>query len=70
MKAETLTYDQKKVAFKYLMFLKDKQCGKIKAQGCADGWKQHVYKTLEETSSPAISVESLFLTCVIDAMEN
>jgi hypothetical protein len=32
--------------------------------------KQCIYKTKEETSAPAVSVESLFLSCVIDAKEH
>ena len=51
------------------MFLKQKRCGRIEARGCADNRKQRIYKSKEETSSPTISVESLFLTCIIDAME-
>ena len=31
--------------------------------------KQRVYKTKEETSAPTVAVESLFLSCVIDAEE-
>ena len=64
-----LTRKQCKSALKYLMFLKQKQCGRIKARRCADGRKQCIYKSKEETSSPTISVESLFLTCVIDTLE-
>eukprot|EP00980_Cylindrotheca_fusiformis_P019025 scaffold6394_cov98-Cylindrotheca_fusiformis.AAC.1 len=51
------------------MFLKEKRSGKIKGRGCADGRKQRIYKTKEETSSPTISVEALFLSCLIDAIE-
>ena len=67
--AKTLTKQQKQAALKYLMFLKEKHCGKIKGRGCANGWKQRLYKTKDEMSSPMISIESLFLTCLIDAME-
>jgi len=67
--ANSLTRSQKKAALRYLMFLKQKRCGRIKGRGCADGRKQRLYKSKEETSSPAVSVEALFLTCVIDAME-
>ena len=35
-----LTPQQRAEALSYLMFLKRKRCGKIKAQGCADGRKQ------------------------------
>jgi hypothetical protein len=45
------------------MFLKKKRCGRIKGRGCADGRKQKIYKTKEET------VESLLLSSIIDAKE-
>jgi len=64
-----LTRAEKNAALQYLMFLKEKRCGKIKGRGCADGRKQRVYKTKEETSSPTVTLESLFLTAVIDAKE-
>ena len=67
--ANDLTTGQKKAALKYLMFLKQKRCGKIKGHGCADGRKQRMYKSKDETSSPTISTEALFITCLIDAME-
>jgi hypothetical protein len=37
--------------------------------GCADGRKQRLYKTEEETSSPTVSTKALFLTSLIDAEE-
>jgi hypothetical protein len=52
------------------MFLKQKGCGRINGRGCANGRKQRIYKTKEETSAPTVSVESLFLSCVIDANEH
>jgi hypothetical protein len=67
--ASMLTKDEKKKSLEYLMFLKKKRCGKIKGRGCADGRKQRIYKTKEETSSPTVRTESLFLSCVIDAKE-
>jgi hypothetical protein len=33
----SVTYDMFKISLSYLMFLKRKRCGKIKARGCADG---------------------------------
>ena len=69
-KSGELTTAQKKAALKYLMFLKQKRCGKIKGRGCADGRKQRLYKTKEETTSPTITTEALFLTCLVDAIEN
>ena len=68
-KANSLTSSQQKAALQYLMFLKEKHCGKVKARGCADGHKQHFYKMKDETSSPTMNVEALFITCLIDAME-
>jgi hypothetical protein len=62
-----LTCEQKRQALHYLMYLKQKWCRRIKARGCADGWKQRVYKTKDETSSPTVSSEALYLTCTINA---
>ena len=69
VKSESLTRDQRRNALRYLMFLKQKRCGKVKARGCADGRKQRVYKTKDETSAPTVHTESLFLSSVIDAKE-
>ena len=69
-KSGELTTAQKKAALKYLMFLKQKRCGKIKGRGCADGRKQRMYKSKEDTTSPTITTEALFLTCLTDAIEN
>jgi hypothetical protein len=35
--AHQLTREQKQKALQYLMFLKEKRCGRIKGRGCADG---------------------------------
>jgi len=67
--AKDLTHAQKKAALQYLMYLKQKRCGRIKARGCADGRKQRLYKTKQETSSPTVTSEALFLTSLIDAQE-
>ena len=64
-----LTKEQQKEALAYLMFIKQKQCGKIKACRCADGCKQWAYTPAEETSSPTVATEAVFLTAVIDAYE-
>ena len=68
-KASSLTSSQWTAALQYLMFLKEKHCGKVKARGCANGRKQCLYKTKDETSSPTMNVEALFITCLIDTME-
>ena len=67
--AHTLTRHQRGAALRYLMFLKEKRSGDVKGRGCADGRKQRLYKTKEETSSPTVSTEALFLTCIQDAFE-
>ena len=67
--AADLSIGEKRKALGYLMFIKEKRCGTIKARGCADGRKQRLYKTKAETSSPAVRTESLLLSCVIDAKE-
>jgi hypothetical protein len=67
--AQNMTHAEKKAALKYLMFLKKKRCGKITGRGCADGRKQQEYTSKEDASSPTVSIESLMLSCVIDAKE-
>jgi Reverse transcriptase (RNA-dependent DNA polymerase) len=67
--ADSMTRQQKLQALRYLMCLKEKRCGRIKARGCADGRKQRLWKTKEQTSSPTVRTHSLFLTAVIAALE-
>ena len=57
-------------ALSYLMFLKRKRTGKVKARGCADGRPQRDYISKEESSSPTVSLYSLMLSCCIDAIED
>ena len=65
-----LTPEQKREVLGYLMFLKKKRCGKIKGRGCADGRKQRAYITKEQSTSPTISTEAVFLTALVDAWES
>ena len=65
-----VTDKAKRKTLAYLMFLKVKTSGEIKARGCANGRPQQVYKTREETSSPTAAVESIFITSVMAAKEN
>lgn len=69
VKAPLLTRQEKKDALEHLMFLKKKRCGRIKGRGCADGRKQRMCKTKDDTSLPAVSTDGLFPSCVIDAKE-
>lgn len=52
-----------------LMFLKEKHDESIKARFCADGQKQCSDWTKQDTTSPTVSTESIFLTAIIDAHE-
>ena len=67
--AGELTRDQKKASLAYLMFLKKKRCGMIKGRGCADGRKQRLSTKKEDASAPTVAIESVMLSCVIDAKE-
>ena len=70
VRRKDLSPAQKREALGYLMFLKKKRCGKIKGRGCADGRKQRAYITKEESTSPTISTEAVFLTAVVDTWEH
>ena len=70
MEPKPLTTTQKREALGYLMFLKRKRSGKIKARGCADGRPQRAYIPQEDARAPTVSTEAVFMTAVIDAMEN
>jgi hypothetical protein len=63
-----LSKEDKRKTLNYLMFLKVKRTGIIRGTGCADGRKLQSLITKENASSPTVSLESLLLTCVIDAM--
>ena len=64
-----LTKEERHRALPYLMFLKDKRDSTIKGRGCADGRRQCLYMSKDQTSSPTISNEALFLTITIEAKE-
>ncbi len=68
-KWDELTPEERKMALQYLMFLKEKRCGTIKARGCADGRSQRAYTPKEEASSPTVAIESVMISCTIDARE-
>ena len=56
-------------ALSYLMFLKRKRAGDVKARGCADGRPQREYISKEEDSSHTVSINALFISCAMDAMK-
>ena len=65
-----ITITEQKKALPYLMFLKKKRSGQIKGRGCADGRRQRLDIPNEEASSPTVTLESVFLTSLIDAAED
>ena len=48
-----------KKALAYLIFLKQKRTGKVKARGCADGRPQREYISKEDSSSPTVLIYAL-----------
>ena len=68
--SDEMTTCQKNTALQYLMFLKQKRCVKIKGRGCSVGIKQRKYLTKDDTITPTLEMEALFLTCLIDTMEH
>jgi Reverse transcriptase (RNA-dependent DNA polymerase) len=65
----SLSYQAKKASLAYLMFLKEKRTGQIKGRGCADGRPQRETTPKEEASSPTVAVESVLISCTMDAHE-
>ena len=57
-------------SFRLIMFIRKKRCGRIKARGCTDGRPQRAYIPGENTISPTVATEVLFLTSIIDAKAN
>ena len=62
-----LTKEERHRALPYLIFLKEKFYSTIKGRGCPDGRRQRLYMAKDQTSSPTISNEALFLTLTIDS---
>jgi hypothetical protein len=67
--SKTLTKQEKQKAISSLMFLKEKRNGDVKGRACADGRKQREDFTKQDATSPTVSVDSIFLTAIIEAKE-
>ena len=69
--AKSLSKHQHAEALSSLIFLTEKQDGKIKAQKCAAGSKQRCEPGYhkEDNASPTMTNESVFITAAIDAYE-
>ena len=61
---------EKKAALQYLIFLKQKRCGKIKRRGCADRRKKRDYLTKNDTKTPIVVEKALFLMYLIDDFDH
>jgi len=69
VEAKELTCEQKKASLQYLMFLKQKKCGRIKGRGYADGRKQRATINKEDANAPTAAIKAVMLSCAIDEME-
>ena len=67
---EDLTWDIRKQALGYLMFLKQKRSWKMKGSGCADCRPQQEYITKEESILPTVSLYALMGSFLMDAMDS
>lgn len=65
-----LTEEQKGEALRALSVIKEKRDGRIKGRTVADGSTQRGKYSKEDTGSPTISNDALFLTILVDAYEN
>ena len=64
-----LTEHQRLMLLESHMFLKLKRSGDVKGRTVAGGNKQRDYISKEDASSPTVAVESVLLSCIIDAEE-
>jgi len=64
---DKLSDKQKSKALTSLIFLKEKQDGKVKARSCANGSVQREHVAKEEAAAPTVALESVFVTATIDA---
>jgi hypothetical protein len=64
-----MTPEEKKGALRAITVIKEKQCGKIKGRTVADGRSQCSLYEPQHTASPTVKTESLFLSCVINAIK-
>jgi hypothetical protein len=57
--------EERRKAISSLMFLKEKRDKSIKGRMCANGRKQRKTWTKQESTSPTLATESVFITAVI-----
>ncbi len=64
-----LSQEEQMRALSTLLFLKEKQTGKVKGRACLNGVPQQAYRPKEDAASLTVSTESTFITVVIVASE-
>ncbi len=69
MDTTTLSREDKMKALSSLLFLKEKQTGKIKCRACIIRAPQQAYIPKEDAASPTVSTESSFVTAAIATNE-
>ena len=69
-KMEDLSNLEHKKALESLLFLEEKQSGKLKGWMCAYGRKQHEVITKKDATSPMVSTDYVLINAVIDAHEH
>ena len=52
------------------MYLKEKNCKRIKRRGCANWRNQRDLYTREESSSPTVATEPVFISLIVDAKQH
>ena len=69
VQAANLTKTQQNSALRIINLIKEKRNGRLKGRSVADGRPQRLLYTKDETSSPTTTPESVFLTTLVDAVE-
>ena len=70
MDPSKISQEERMKALSSLLFLKEKQTGKIKGQACINGALQRAYIPKEKAASPIVSTESTFITASIAAYKH
>ena len=69
IKGKQLTRIQNHGALRVLIFLKQKQCGKIKCRAVPDGQKQRAGLKKSDVNSPTAATDSVLITVEINVTE-
>ena len=69
MDPSKISQEERMKALSSLLFLKEKQTGKIKGQACINGAPQRAFIPKEEAASPTVLTESTFIMASIAAHE-